>query len=129
MLSRKKKDRRNWNVKLSAIMHRKYSDDRHIFLIGCTVGFFLSYIESKFSPGMSWDNYGLQSDNWNIDHYIPLEFFDTTDAIERRICHNYRNLQPMWVKDNMCKQNILPSDYITIYNDICEAIDCPLWKI
>lgn len=129
MNGRRKKDKRNWQVKLSSVIHRKLPDDKFIFVMGCTVKFFISYIESKFLLGMSWDNYGLQSDNWNIDHYIPLKVFDITDTIERRICHNYRNLQPMWVKDNIRKQNILPPDYVIVHNNICEAIDCPLWKI
>ena len=117
----------NCQVKLSAIIHRKFPDDHYIPLIGCTAGFFISYIEAKFTPGMSWDNYGLNT--WNIDHYIPYAFFDFNDPVERRICWNYRNLQPLWHKHNMIKKDKLPSDYLTVHNDICEALDYPLWKL
>lgn len=124
--SPRKQYKHNCQVKLNAIIHRKFPDNKYIPLIGCTVGFFFSYIESKFLLGMSWDNYG--SNTWNIDHYIPYAFFNFDDPIERRICWNYRNLQPLWHVHNSLKKDTLPIDYITVYNSIAEAINCPLWK-
>jgi len=56
-----------------------------------------NYIESQFQDGMSWDNYG----EWHIDHVIPLANARTeSDVI--RLSH-YKNLQPLWAKDNMKK--------------------------
>jgi 5-methylcytosine-specific restriction endonuclease McrA len=56
-------------------------------------------MQSKFKPGMSWDNYG----QWHIDHIIPLDHFDI--ETEDHIVSNLNNLQPLWSKDNIKKSN------------------------
>lgn len=67
--------------------------------LGCTTTQLTQYLESKFQPGMSWDNYG----DWHIDHIIPLSSFDLTDPDEfLKACH-FTNLQPLWAIDNLKK--------------------------
>jgi hypothetical protein len=59
------------------------------------------HIESQFTQGMSWDNYG----EWEIDHIIPCASFDLTNSIEQKKCFNYKNLQPLWKEDNLKKSD------------------------
>lgn len=59
-----------------------------------------NYFESKFTIGMTWDNYG---NGWHIDHIIPCNFFDFTKEEHQQICFYYKNLQPMWAKENISK--------------------------
>jgi len=69
--------------------------------LGCTLSELINWLESKFQPGMSWDNWGLHG--WHIDHKIPLAKFDLTDRKQfAKACH-YTNLQPLWAKENMSK--------------------------
>lgn len=56
----------------------------------------------QFEPGMTWENYGTE---WHVDHIVPCSYFDLTDPEQQRICFNYRNLQPLWAKDNLEKSN------------------------
>ena len=70
-------------------------------LLGCTISELLKYLESKFLPGMSRENYGR--DGWHIDHIRPLASFDLTDPEQRRIAFHYANLQPLWAGDNFRK--------------------------
>ena len=62
------------------------------------------YIESKFSPGMNWDNYG-KKDGWNIDHIIPCAYYDLNNFEQQKQCFHYTNLQPLWAEDNIRKKN------------------------
>ena len=71
--------------------------------LGCSATQLKEHLESKFQPGMNWDNHSFEG--WHIDHIIPLSSFDLTDREEfLRACH-YTNLQPLWAKDNMKKSN------------------------
>jgi hypothetical protein len=69
--------------------------------IGCSIEFLIAHIESKWQPGMTWDNWSR--DGWHIDHIIPLDSFDLSDPDQfQKACH-YTNLQPLWAKDNWYK--------------------------
>lgn len=71
--------------------------------IGCSASTLREYLESKFKPGMSWENYGFYG--WHIDHIKPLSSFNLLDPLEyRKACH-YTNLQPLWALDNLKKGN------------------------
>lgn len=63
-------------------------------LLGCSVDFFREYIESKFTKGMTWENWGLYG--WHIDHIVPCASFDLSDLEQQKMCFNYSNLQPLW---------------------------------
>ena len=69
--------------------------------IGCTVEELKSHIESKFSDGMSWDNWGYRG--WHIDHIRPLASFDLSDREQMLESVHYTNLQPLWAEDNLKK--------------------------
>lgn len=71
--------------------------------LGCSVDEFKNYIESKFQPGMSWDNWSR--DGWHLDHIKPLDSFDLSNEQElEKACH-YTNLQPLWATENCTKSN------------------------
>jgi hypothetical protein len=73
--------------------------------LGCTVEQLKQYLESKFLPGMSWDNW--THDGWHIDHIKPLDSFDLIDRNQLLEACHYTNLQPLWAKDNLVKSNKL----------------------
>jgi hypothetical protein len=68
-------------------------------ILCCTVGFFTEYISSKFSEGMSFENYG----KWHLDHIIPLSTANNEEDVIR--LNHYTNIQPLWAKDNLRKSN------------------------
>lgn len=73
--------------------------------LGVSIPEFKAYLESKFQPGMTWDNWGRGSDKWHIDHIIPLSKFDLTDRQHFLLACYYLNLQPLWETDNLMKGN------------------------
>lgn len=67
--------------------------------LGCTVPELLKHLESQFTEGMSWDNWG----EWHIDHIKPLCKFDLTNREQFVQAVHYTNLQPLWAVDNWKK--------------------------
>lgn len=63
-------------------------------LTGCSIKFLKEYLESKFTKGMSWENYGQYG--WHIDHIKPCASFNLLDPEEQKKCFHYTNLQPLW---------------------------------
>ena len=43
-------------------------------LVGYTLTELMEHLESKFQPGMTWDNDG----DWHIDHILPKSSFKIT---------------------------------------------------
>lgn len=62
--------------------------------LGCSIEFLRDYIESKFSDGMNWDNWGTI---WELDHIKHLASFDLTDRAQFLVACHYTNLQPLSV--------------------------------
>jgi hypothetical protein len=64
--------------------------------LGCSIEFLKTYLESKFLPYMSWENYG---NVWHIDHIVPCSSWDLTKEFDNYCCWNYKNLQPLLKKE------------------------------
>jgi hypothetical protein len=63
------------------------------------------HLESKFKPGMTWENYGYKG--WHIDHILPCSAFDLTNPEDQKECFSYTNLQPLWWWENLSKNNTI----------------------
>lgn len=72
-------------------------------IVGYTLKELMDYMEKRFKPSMTWDNYG----EWHIDHIIPTTAFnfETVNDIDFKRCWKLSNLQPMWAKDNQSKSD------------------------
>ena len=106
--SRKQEDmffkiKSNLSSRLSDLIKNRIVGQKTIELLGCDKDVFFQHLESQFTEGMTWDNYGLKG--WHVDHILPLSSFDLTEEEEvKKACH-YTNLQPLWWEDNLKKGN------------------------
>ena len=70
---------------------------RSIDFIGLSKEDFKKYLESKFEPWMTWENYGLYNGElnhgWDIDHIIPISSAKTEEEVYK--LNYYTNLQPL----------------------------------
>jgi hypothetical protein len=64
--------------------------------IGCSPEELKAHLESLFTEGMTWENYG----EWHVDHIRPVCSFT---AEEWEQVNHYTNLQPLWAEDNYSK--------------------------
>jgi hypothetical protein len=72
-------------------------------LVGCSIEQLRGYLEKQFTKGMSWKNYGYHG--WHIDHIRPCTSFNLSNPQQQKQCFHYTNLQPLWAKDNLRKNN------------------------
>ena len=70
-----------------------------------TVDELISHLESLFTKGMTWDNYGRFG--WHIDHKKPESLFNYKNVEDEEFqkCWALKNLQPLWWFDNLSKGN------------------------
>jgi hypothetical protein len=85
------------NIALRIGKNKKYTNTMKI--IGCSIEELKIYLESKFKPGMSWNN----RNKWHIDHIKPCISFDLSKPEEQVKCFHYTNLQPLWAHENLSK--------------------------
>ena len=64
--------------------------------IGCSPEELKAHLESLFTEGMTWENYG----EWHVDHIRPVCSFT---AEEWEQVNHYTNLRPLWAEDNIAK--------------------------
>lgn len=69
--------------------------------LGCSIDEYKIYLEQKFKPEMTWENYGTY---WHIDHIIPIKYENPTheEVIERLY---FKNTQPLTIQENQMKGN------------------------
>lgn len=84
--------------------------ERCLHYVGCDLYKLRIHLETQFTDGMHWKNYGESPNGekkyaWQIDHRIPCNAFDLTNPIEQMACFHYKNLQPLWWDDNITKQH------------------------
>jgi len=90
------------NMIRSGFMEKGSKCDKTMNLVGCTAEELIRYLEAKFKPGMTWDNWGVTG--WHIDHCRPLASFpNLSDPEQQREAFHYTNLQPLWAKENISK--------------------------
>ena len=63
------------------------------------------HLETKFTDGMTWDNYG----EWHVDHVKPISSYIILEIGDDEFmnCWSLNNLQPLWGKENISKSNKL----------------------
>lgn len=93
--------RQNLRIRLATAVREGAKAGSAVSDLGCTIDELKSYLEAKFTDGMTWGNWGRKG--WHIDHKKPLAAYDLTDADQvKEACH-YTNLQPLWWRDNIAK--------------------------
>jgi hypothetical protein len=83
-----------------SIKNQGYSKKTKTFeYLGCSFEEFKKYLESKFTKGMNWDNFG----KWHLDHIYPVSLAKNEEELIK--LNHYTNFQPLWAIDNIKKSN------------------------
>ena len=101
------------NLQISSLINQSlrgyYKHDYWEILVGYTVEELRAHLESKFTDGMTWRNYG----RWHIDHRMPRCAFSFESPSDKgfKDCWALSNLQPLWAHDNNSKGRKINPDY------------------
>ena len=98
------KMKHNLKRRMNNAIKGHFKDCSTLKLLGCDLETVRKHLESKFTEGMNWNNYG----RWHIDHIMPCASFDLSDPEQQRKCFHYTNLQPLWAEDNMKNGDKVP---------------------
>lgn len=90
-------------------------------LLSCTIAHLKQHLESQFTEGMTWENYGRGG--WHVDHIVPCSYFDLSIEENQFICFHYLNLQPLWWRDNLTKSGKVPDNALDIIQQIKENLN------
>ena len=88
------------NISLRKFGYSKKSKTQEI--LGCSFLEFKRHIENQFKDGMGWHNKQL----WHIDHITPVS--SAKNESEILMLNNFKNLRPLWAKENISKGNKIP---------------------
>jgi len=69
------------------------------------------HIESLFQPGMSWDNHGMGTGKWQIDHKKEVAQYIKEGVTDINTINRLDNLQPLWTEDHAIKTGAFQSRY------------------
>jgi hypothetical protein len=94
---------RNLRNRLRDAVKNNYKAGSAVKDLGCSIKELKQHLESKFLPGMSWDNWTFYG--WHIDHIKPLSSFNLRDRNQLLEACHYTNLQPLWATDNLIKSD------------------------
>lgn len=92
----------NLRHRLNKVLKGNYKSGSAVRDLGCSAVFLRDYLSLQFKTGMNWENYGKE---WSIDHVQALSNFDLTNREQFLEASNYKNLQPLWIPENISKGN------------------------
>jgi hypothetical protein len=103
----------NLRCRLYKFLKGKSNSQASQDLVGCTRDEYIAHIESHFEEGMNWNNYGCGKGKWTLDHTVPFKAFRTYDGEleqHQKVLCWYKNVRPMWFKDNVVKYDSYTED-------------------
>lgn len=87
------KIKRNIRNRIHSSLKNIKKSNYTIKYLGCTIRFYIQYLEDQFLSEMMWRNHGII---WEIDHKIPISKFDLTNEKEKMKAFNYKNTEPLF---------------------------------
>jgi Uri superfamily endonuclease len=79
----------NLRSRVSHALSRNSKSASTEILVGCSMDELRAHLESQFTDGMTWDNYG----EWHVDHIKPCAMFDFSVDSHQFECFHYTNMQ------------------------------------
>jgi predicted AlkP superfamily pyrophosphatase or phosphodiesterase len=91
-----------WTIVHDGVRRRSGGRSKYCVALGYTWADLRAYLEERFTPGMSWENWG---EVWELDHIKPLSSFQYQSLEDPlfRECWALSNLRPLHREANATK--------------------------
>jgi hypothetical protein len=119
-------------VRQGHVLRGRIKAGHTVDLLGMRPEDWKSYLESTFWPGMDSSNYGRGKGRWEVDHIIPLEFFDKSDPSWQFTAFHWSNTQALWRDDNRTKSHRLDWSHTESCHELPERLkrlDKTYWSV
>ena len=83
-------EKRKWQIALRRYVINKSKSIAYAPFFGIEIEGFRSWIASQFDDTMNWENF---SKAWQLDHVVPVAYFNLTDESELRLCWSFINIR------------------------------------
>jgi len=84
------REKRKWQIALRRYIFRQGKSSEYAPFFGLDVEKLRKWLEIQFLDGMDWDNF---STVWQLDHIIPVIYFDFSKEKDLRLCWNFTNIR------------------------------------
>lgn len=84
------REKRKWQIALRRYLLERNPCVSYAPYFGLDIVSFRKWIETQFTPDLSWDNFGT---HWQFDHIIPVTYFDFGSDEELMLCWNFTNIR------------------------------------
>ncbi len=84
------REKRKWQIALRRYVLGKNPSSFYASYFGLDIVTFRKWIEIQFDGDLTWDNF---STAWQLDHIVPVAYFDFSDDEDLTLCWNFTNIR------------------------------------
>lgn len=83
-------EKRKWQVALRRYVVEKQPSMEYAPYFGIDIDGFRRWIQAQFPGEIGWEDFG---EFWQLEHIIPLQYFDLSSEDDLRLCWHFTNIQ------------------------------------
>ena len=84
------REKRKWQLALRRYIIEKKAAEAYAPYFGLDVKGFREWIELQFTGELNWHNF---ASSWQLDHIIPITYFDFANEKDLLLCWNFMNIR------------------------------------
>ncbi len=103
----KAREKKKWQLALRRYIIEKKPSYDYAPYFGIDIEGFREWIAVQFDMSLNWGNFGI---SWQLDHVIPMSYFDFSKKDDLLLCWNFLNIRVEKITESLVsdpKQNIL----------------------
>jgi hypothetical protein len=98
-----------FKINMTSYLRKLVTGERkHVKYLGCSRDELQTWFEYIMPSNLSWH----KPEEWQIDHVIPISFFDLNDVKQLSIAYHWSNIRPTTENENRAKNSFILDDVI-----------------